>query len=89
MFWQLEGVHHTEEEYSSIPVALGTLAAAGTKDGELRHFDAQQVFLEASVDEETYICGSREISGVSEGCGVVEQYLRVRIGGKVIVQHVM
>ena len=31
------------------------LAMAAAKDGELRHFDAEQAFLEADIDEEKYI----------------------------------
>ena len=55
--WQVEGVHYTEK-YS---IAPGTalirmlLAMAAAKDGELRHFDAEQVFLKADIDEEIYI----------------------------------
>ena len=40
------------------------MTAAAAKDGELRHFDAEEEFLETSVDEEIYIQDSREISGV-------------------------
>ena len=37
------------------------LATAAAEDGEMRHFDAEQEFLKADVDEEIYI----EISGES------------------------
>ena len=56
-FWQVEGVHYTEK-YSPTPAAASIrmlLAMAAAKDGELRHFDAEQVFLEAGIDEEIYI----------------------------------
>ena len=46
------------EEYSPTPVATSIrmfLATATIKDGELRHFDAKQAFLKASIDEEIYI----------------------------------
>ena len=45
------------------------MTVAAAKDGELRHFDAKQTFLEASVGEE--IC--RGISGVPEGMGLLKK----------------
>ena len=45
-FWQVEGVHYTEK-YSPTPSAASIrmlLATAAAKDGELRHFDAEQAF---------------------------------------------
>ncbi|CAN0452183.1 unnamed protein product, partial [Ascophyllum nodosum] len=56
-FWQVEGVHYTEK-YSPTPSAASIrmlLATATAKDGELRHFDAEQAFLKADIDEEIYI----------------------------------
>ena len=56
-FWQVEGVHYTEK-YSPTPATASIrmlLAMAGAKDGELRHFDAEQAFLKADIDEEIYI----------------------------------
>ena len=56
-FWQVEGVHYTEK-YSPTPSAASIrmlLATAAAKDGELRHFDAEQAFLKADIDEEIYI----------------------------------
>ena len=47
-FWQVEGVHYTEK-YSPTPSAASIrmlLATAAAKDGELRHFDAEQAFFE-------------------------------------------
>ena len=56
-FCQVEGVHYTEK-YSPTP-ATGSiwmlLAMAVGKDGELRHFDAEQAFLKVVFDEEIYI----------------------------------
>ena len=57
-FWpQVESVHYTET-YSPTP-ATGSipmlLAMAAAKDGELRHSDAEEVFLKADIDEEEYI----------------------------------
>ena len=56
-FWQVEGVHYTEK-YSPTPATASIwmlLAVAAVKDGELRHFDAEQAFLKADIDEEIYI----------------------------------
>ena len=53
-FWQVEGVHYTET-YSPTPVTASIrmlLAMAAAKDGELRHFDAEQAFLKVDIDEE-------------------------------------
>ena len=50
----MEGVHYTEK-YSPTPVTASIrmlLAMAAAKDGELRHFDAEQAFLKADIDEE-------------------------------------
>ena len=52
-FWQVEGVHYTEK-YSPTPATSSIrmlLAMAAAKDGELRHFDAEQAFLKADIDE--------------------------------------
>ena len=49
----MEGVHYTEK-YSPTPATASTrmlLAMAAAKDGELRHFDAEQAFLKADIDE--------------------------------------
>ena len=56
-FWQVEGVHYTEK-YSPTPATASIrmlLAMVAAKDGELRHFDAEQAFLKADIDEEIYI----------------------------------
>ena len=56
-FWQVEGVHYTEK-YSPTPVTASIrmlLAMVAAKDGELRHFDAEQAFLKADIDEEIYV----------------------------------
>ena len=53
----MEGVHYTEK-YSPTPATASIrmlLAMAAAKDGELRHFDAEQAFLKADIDEEIYI----------------------------------
>ena len=55
--WQVEGVHYTEK-YSPTPATASIrmlLAMAAAKDGELRHFDAEQAFLKADIVEEIYI----------------------------------
>ena len=55
--WQVEGVHYTEK-YSPTPATTSIrmlLAMAAAKDGELRHFDAEQALLKAGIDEEEYI----------------------------------
>ena len=56
-FWQVEGVHYTEK-YLPTPATASIwmlLTMAAAKDGELRHFDAEQAFLKADIDEEIYI----------------------------------
>ena len=56
-FWQVEGVHYTKK-YSPTPATLSIrmfLAMAAAKNGELRHFDAEQAFLKADISEEIYI----------------------------------
>ena len=61
-FWQVEGVHYTEK-YSPTPATASIrmlLAMAAAKDGELRHFDVEQAFLKADIDEEIYIEISEE-----------------------------
>ena len=53
----MEGVHYTEK-YSPTPANASIrmfLAMAAAKDRELRHFDAEQAFLKADIDEEIYI----------------------------------
>ena len=60
----MEGVHYAEK-YSPTPATASIrmlLAMAAAKDGELRHFDAEQAFLKADIDEE-----------VSGGSGTAEQ----------------
>ncbi|CAM9937371.1 unnamed protein product, partial [Ascophyllum nodosum] len=56
-FWQVEGVHYTKK-YSPTPATASIrmlLAIAMARDGELRHFDADQAFLKADIDEEICI----------------------------------
>ena len=56
-FWQVGGVHYTEK-YSPTPATASIrmlLAMTAAKDGELRHFDAEQAFLKADIDDEIYI----------------------------------
>ena len=56
-FWQVEGVHYAEK-YSPTPATASIwmlLAMAAAKDGELRHFDVEQAFFKADIDEEIYI----------------------------------
>ena len=55
-FWQVKGIHYTEK-YSPTPATASIrilLAMAAAKGGELRHFDAEQAFLKANIDEEIY-----------------------------------
>ena len=56
-FWQVDGVHYTEK-HSPTPATASIqilLAMAAAKDGKLRHFDAEQAFLKADIDQEIYI----------------------------------
>ena len=48
-------------------------ATAAAKDGELRHFDAEQALFEASVDEGICIRDSRGTSGVFGGIGLLNK----------------
>ena len=43
------------------------MTAAAVKDGELRRFDAEEAFLETSVDEEIYVKNYGGISRVHGG----------------------
>ena len=55
-FWQVEGVHYTEK-YSPTPATASIRmlwAMAAAKNRELRHFDAEQTFLKADIDDELY-----------------------------------
>ena len=71
-FWQVEGVHYTEK-YSPTPATASIrmlLAMAAAKDGELRHFDAEQAFLKAGNDEEIHMISlrsSRSFQGQWDG----------------------
>ena len=56
-FWQVEGVDYTEK-YSPTPATASIrmlLAMIAAKEGELHHFDAEQEFLKADIDEEIYV----------------------------------
>ncbi|CAN0447215.1 unnamed protein product [Ascophyllum nodosum] len=56
-FSQVGGVHYPEK-YSPTPATASIrmlLVMTAAKDGELRHFDAEQAFLKADIDEEVYI----------------------------------
>ena len=56
-FWQVEGMHYTKK-YSPTPATASIrmlLAMAAAKDEDMRHFDAEQEFLKANIDEEIYI----------------------------------
>ena len=70
-FWQVEGVHYMEK-YSPTPATASIrilLAMAAAKDGELRHFDAEQAFLKADIDEEIYIEILEECQEIPGGVG--------------------
>ena len=52
-FWQVEGVYYTEK-YLPTPATASIrmfLVMAPAKDGELRHFDAEQAFFKADIKE--------------------------------------
>ena len=56
-FWQVGGVYYTGK-YSPTPATASIrmlLAMTAAKDGELRHYDAEQAFVKVDVDEEIYI----------------------------------
>ena len=70
-FRQVEGVHYTEK-YSPTPATASIrmlLAMAAAKDGELRHFDAEQEFFKADIDEEIYIETPEEFQEFSGAVG--------------------
>ena len=63
---------------------------AAAKDGELRHFDAEQAFLKADIDEEIYVEIPRKVPGISGGSWAAEQgHLRTRTGGEVLEKQVL
>ena len=73
-FWQGEGVHYTEK-YSPTPATASIrmiLAMTATKDGELRHFHAEQAFLKADIDKEIYIEILEEFQEFPGGSGTAE-----------------
>ena len=56
-FCPVEGVYYTEK-YPPIPVAASIrifLVTTAAKDGQLRHFDAEQAYFNVDIDEEIYI----------------------------------
>ena len=70
-FWQVEGVHYTEK-YSPTPATASIrmlLTMVAAKDGELRHFDAEQAFLKAYIDEEIHIEIPEEFQEFPEAVG--------------------
>ena len=84
-FLQVYGVHYTER-YSPTPATESIrmlLAMAAAKDGELRHFDAEQAFLKADIDEEIYIEISKEFQEFPGAVGLVNKaiYGLVQAGG--------
>ena len=52
----MEGVHYTEKYSPTLATSSirMLLAMAAAKDGELRHFNAEQEFLKADIDETIY-----------------------------------
>ena len=58
------------------------LAMAAAKDGELRHFDAEQAFLKADIDEEIYIEISEEFQEFPGAVGQLNKaiYGLVQVG---------
>ena len=61
---------------------------AAAKDGELRHFDAEQVFLKANINEKIYIEIPEEFQEFPGGNGTSEQgRLPTCTGGEVLEQQ--
>ena len=66
----MEGVHYTEKHSPTPATAIRMLLAmAAARDGELRHFDAEQTFLKADIDEEIYIEIPKEFQEVPGAVG--------------------
>ena len=89
----MEGIYYTEK-YSPTPatalIRMLLVMLAAAKDGELRHFDAEQEFLKANIDKEIYIEIPEEFQESSGGSGTAEQGpLRSRTGGEVLEQQVL
>ena len=64
------------ENYSPTPAAASIrviLVTAAAKDEELRHFDVEQAFLKADMDEETYIEISEEYQELSGAVGLLNK----------------
>ena len=49
------------------------MTTAAAKDGELRHFNAEEAFLETSAGEDIYIYDSRGLLGVPGGMGLLNK----------------
>ena len=76
-FWHVEGVHYTEK-YSPTPATASIrmlLAMAAAKPGELRHFDAEQAFLKAGIDEKIYIEIPEEFQEFSGAMGRLNEVI--------------
>ena len=74
-FLQVGGVHYTER-YSPTPATESIrmlLAMVAAKAGELRHFDAEQAFLKADIDEEIYIEIPKEFQEFPGAVGLVNK----------------
>ena len=86
----MEGVHHTEK-YSPTPATVSIrmlLAMAAANDGELRHFDAEQAFLKADIDEEIYIEIPEEFQKFPGAVGRLNKAIyRLVQGGGVLEQQ--
>ena len=63
--------------HASDRVNLDAFGDGSGQDGELRHFDAEQKFLKAGIDEEIYIEISEEFQ---EFPGTVERLIKVIYG---------
>ena len=74
-FGQVEGVHYTEtDSLTPAPASIWTfLAMAAAKGGELHHFDAEQVFLKAGIDEEIHIEIPEEYREFSGAVGLLNK----------------
>ena len=62
-------LHGKVHAHASDHVIRMLLAMAAAKDGELRHFDAEQVFFKADTDEEIYIEIPKEFQELPEAVG--------------------
>ena len=60
---------HFSPTPATVLIRIHLVTAAAAKDGELRHFDAEEAFLKADIDEEIHIGIPEEVQEVPGAVG--------------------